>query len=95
MNRNKYLLKVCLGAFAILTLINWYGTINRERVYNVSDREYLSFQEAQKVAHDHDPTREYYFQVEYTEKESKTWIPFLYNEVPVTKVKRQLMSRPL
>lgn len=90
----RYLLVVCGTFLLAFALLNWYGTINREKVKKINKKEYLSFDEAKVAALDHDPSREYYFEIEYTELTKKSYIPFVYNSEPITEVNKQLMSRP-
>lgn len=49
---------------------------------------------SKEAAVNHDPSRQYYFNEEYTELTKKSLIPFVYNSEPITTVNRQLMSKP-
>lgn len=91
----KYLLVVSFLFLCLFASINWYATINREHVDKISNKTYLSFDEAKNVAAKHDPERKYYFLVEYTQISKKTLIPFVYEKKPVTKVNKALMSKPI
>lgn len=90
----KYLTVVVCGFLAIFAMLNWYGTIGREDVRKVSKKEYLDYDEAKVAAANHNPSRQYYYQIDYTERTRKSIIPFVYNTEPITAINKQLMSKP-
>ena len=90
----KYLAVVILCFLLGFGLFNWYATINREHVVKISKNDMLSFDEAKQAASNHDPSRQYYYSIEYTELTRKSFIPFVYNKEPITEVNKQLMSKP-
>jgi len=90
----KYLIAVTFCFLLGFALINWYATINREDVVKVSENNYLTYDEAKAVASNHDPSRRYYYSVEYTKLTRKSFIPFVYNEEAITGIDKQLMSKP-
>ena len=92
----KFKLTVLFAIVVLIafTLVNWYIGIGKENIEKLTHKQTLSHDDAKNIANNYKPEREYYYDITYVEKKTRTLVPFVYEKDTISNIKKKLMSIP-